>query len=180
MPLPAAYAWLSREPAPRILVEALKHYGVAETKGPKHNPVVLAWAKRLAPDVAAWFNNDEYPWCALFLSAVCSDLGLPVPAGWNAVRAMGFLTWGDAAQTPMLGDVLVFRREGGGHVGLYVGEDDEAYHVLGGNQGDRVSIARLSKLRCVAARRTPWARRQPPTVRRIVLGRTGELSENER
>jgi cell wall-associated NlpC family hydrolase len=37
----------------------------------------------------------------------------------------------------MLGDVLVFRRGGGGHVALYVGEDEEAFHVLGGNQADR-------------------------------------------
>ena len=36
----------------------------------------------------------------------------------------------------MLGDILTFKRNGGGHVGLYVGEDKDCYHVLGGNQGN--------------------------------------------
>lgn len=43
------------------------------------------------------------------------------------------------------GDVLVLQRaKGGGHVGLYVGQDSPnknsagAFHVLGGNQSDRV------------------------------------------
>jgi len=48
--------------------------------------------------------------------------------------------------------VLVFDRAGGGHVGFYVGEDLTSYDVLGGNQGDRVSIMRLEKSRCVARR----------------------------
>lgn len=56
--------------------------------------------------------------------------------------------------------MLVFDRAGGGHVGFYVGEDLTSYHVLGGNQGDRVSIMRLEKSRCVARR---W-----PTGRAVV------------
>jgi hypothetical protein len=39
----------------------------------------------------------------------------------------------------------VFTRSGGGHVGLYVGEDATHYHVLGGNQANLVSIMRLAK-----------------------------------
>ena len=56
--------------------------------------------------------------------------------------------------------MLVFDRAGGGHVGFYVGEDLTSYDVLGGNQGDRVSIMRLEKSRCVARR---W-----PTGRAVV------------
>jgi hypothetical protein len=54
--------------------------------------------------------------------------------------------------------VLVFQRPGGGHLGFYVGEDERAYHVLGGNQGDCVSITRIAKDRCIAIR---WPSGQP-------------------
>jgi hypothetical protein len=74
--------------------------------------------------------------------------------------------------------VLVFKRSGGGHVGLCVGHDDSAFHVLGGNQSDRVSIARLPRNRLVAVRR-PTYRLQPFNVRPIVLAPSGSLSVNE-
>ena len=76
------------------------------------------------------------------------------------------------------GDVLVFKRKGGGHVGLYVGHDASAFHVLGGNQSDRVSITRLSRNRLVAVRR-PAYRAQPANVRPIPLAASGSLSVNE-
>jgi len=39
-----------------------------------------------------------------------------------------------------------------GHVGFYAGEDERAYHVLGGNQSDSVSITRIPKDRLLEAR----------------------------
>lgn len=45
-------------------------------------------------------------------------------------------------------------RSGGGHVAFAVGEDATHFHVLGGNQGARVSIMRIEKAR-LAACRTP-------------------------
>jgi len=50
----------------------------------------------------------------------------------------------------MLGDVLIFTRGIGGHVGIYVREDDKCYHVLGGNQSDSVYITSKGKERCIA------------------------------
>jgi hypothetical protein len=38
-------------------------------------------------------------------------------------------------------------RSGGGHVAFAVGEDATHFHVLGGNQGARVSIMRIEKAR---------------------------------
>ncbi len=78
----------------------------------------------------------------------------------------------------MLGDVLIFARNGGGHVGLYAGEDDDAWHTLGGNQSDAVNIKRIAKGRLYAARR-PAYRAQPANVRRIRLAANGVLSANE-
>jgi cell wall-associated NlpC family hydrolase len=79
----------------------------------------------------------------------------------------------------MLGDVLVFTRKGGGHVGIYVGQDKSCYHVLGGNQGDRVSIVRIEKTRCIGVRRTKWKISQPKNVRIIFLPDSGNTSTNE-
>jgi uncharacterized protein (TIGR02594 family) len=81
-----------------------------------------------------------------------------------AVRAKAWATWGQNIRPERIapGAVLVFERSGGGHVGFYVGEDKTNYHVLGGNQGDRVSIMRLEKSRCIARR---W-----PTGRPVIGG----------
>jgi uncharacterized protein (TIGR02594 family) len=92
------------------------------------------------------------PWCGLFVAACVDEAGIkPAPI---AVRASAWATWGSPLLPKELavGAVLVFQRPGGGHVGFYVGEDATAYHVLGGNQGDAVTIARVAKSRCVARR----------------------------
>lgn len=68
----------------------------------------------------------------------------------------------------------VFKRKSGGHVGLYA----SAFHVLGSNQSDRVSITRLARNRLVAVRR-PAYRAQPSNVRPIPLSASGSLSVNE-
>ncbi|MFZ2996674.1 MAG: TIGR02594 family protein, partial [Sphingobium sp.] len=75
------------------------------------------------------------------------------------------------------GAILVFDREGGGHVAFYVGEDASHYHVLGGNQGDCVSIMRLAKSRCIARR---WPRGWPVLGAPVKLLASGALvSRNE-
>lgn len=86
--------------------------------------------------------------------------------------------WGTKAQTPMLGDVLVFKRDGGGHVGLYVGEDAACYHVLGGNQGNAVSIRRIAKNRLIEARHL-YKVAAPDNVRKVALSSTLAVSRNE-
>jgi cell wall-associated NlpC family hydrolase len=96
--------------------------------------------------------------------------------------AQSWAKYGDAvpADQAQLGDVLVFKRDGGGHVGLYIAEDTFAYHVLGGNQGDAVSIVRLMKVRCIAVRRPPFKTALPPSARRYVIGPNGtRTSTNE-
>ncbi|OYV04060.1 MAG: TIGR02594 family protein, partial [Verrucomicrobiales bacterium VVV1] len=101
----------------------------------------------------------------------------------NPLGARNWLAFGVLQQKPSLGDVLVFWRgaSGGfnGHVGLYVGEDAQAFHVLGGNQSDRVMIKRIAKNRLLGARRCPWRINQPAAVRPVVLAANGALSTNE-
>ncbi|WGG59349.1 hypothetical protein [Brucella intermedia] len=65
-----------------------------------------------------------------------------------------------------------------GHVGLYVGEDYGAFHVLGGNQSDGVTITRIARERCIAIRR-PAYRKAPASAKPVQLAAHGVLSINE-
>lgn len=178
-PLPPQYSWLAKEPGPKMLLAALKYHGLREVKGKSHNPEILSWAKEIGGPVAAFYNADEIAWCGLFMAVCAKRAGKPIPSGYDALRALKWARWGTPTNRPMLGDILVFKREGGGHVGLYVGEDPDCFHVLGGNQGDAVSIVRIDKLRLDACRQSPWKIGRPKNVRRVFLNPTGTISKNE-
>jgi uncharacterized protein (TIGR02594 family) len=152
---------------PAWLRAAWAKLGTREAAGAANSPAIMGWAKRLGTKVLGMaYNADSVPWCGLFVATCMADAGLPPPP--IAVRAKAWATWGLALRPERLapGAVLVFERSGGGHVGLYVGEDATAYHVLGGNQGDAVSIARIAKDRCVARR---WPAGQPVNGRPVAM-----------
>lgn len=191
MTLPDKYATLATEPGPLLLLEMLKLHGIKELRGKASNPVITAWADEVAAAMptpyarwaADWYNDDAIPWCGLGMAvaAVRASQGrperLPPPKYLSAVDWLNFgvkVHIDDA----MLGDVLVFRRNGGGHVALYVGEDEFAFHILGANQQDAVTIMRKLKSECVGVRR-PVYRNQPANVRKIHYGPDGPLSVNE-
>lgn len=175
--LPTKYRWLASEGAPRMLVEGLKLYGTIETPGTPNNPTIIAWAQEMGNNVADVYKADSIPWCGLFMAIVAKRAGKEVPK--SPLWALAWSTFGNHVDVPMLGDVLVFTRQGGGHVGLYVGEDDTAYHVLGGNQSDKVSIARIAKTRLYISRRPIYSIAQPSNIRRIILTPDGIISSNE-
>jgi uncharacterized protein (TIGR02594 family) len=179
MNLPKQYRWLAHESAPRLLTEALKLYGTAEVPGPNDNPSILAWARKVGLEKI--YRDDETAWCGLFMAYVTLQAGWTVPL--NPLGARNWLEFGTEQKVPMLGDVLVFwrgKKTGwSGHVGIYVGEDRDAFHVLGGNQADTVSIKRIAKNRLLGARRCPWRINQPAAVRTVLLAGTGALSTNE-
>lgn len=172
--LPAAYAWLRDEPGPRMLLEALKLYGTLEAPGPRDNPVILDWAREVG--LSKTYSHDSIPWCGLFIAVIAKRAGKPLVD--SPLWALSWADFGRPSPSPALGDVLTFKRDGGGHVALYVGEDSGAFHCLGGNQSDKVCITRLAKSRLYRARR-PAYNVQPDNVRRVVLAATGKLSTNE-
>ena len=174
-----AYPWLTHEPAPRMLVEARSLLGVVEVPGIGDSPTILGWARELGLD--RWYTHDETPWCGLFMALVAARAGKAPPDGktWrDLLWARAWAAFGTPVATAdaALGDVLVFARDSGGHVALYVGEDAEAYHGLAGNQGNAVSIARLPRARLLCVRRPVYQHGTPPNVRTIVLAPTGALS----
>jgi len=177
--IPDQYHWLFNLQLPRVMLEALHLYGVYEWRGSDNNPLIIEWAKELGRKVGIAYDADSIPWCGLFVGICVKRAGYDLPN--ILVRAKAWLEWGTIIDEndASLGDVLVFDRRGGGHVGFYVGEDDECYHVLGGNQSDQVNIRRMKKERLVGVRRCPWRRMQPHGVKPVKLASVGEISRNE-
>ena len=177
--LPAEYAdLLGINPLPRTVAEGLKLIGTTEVVGKGSNPAIIAWTDELnaAGVKIVGYTDDDIAWCGLFAAIVAHRAGKSVVA--SPLWARNWARFGVKADAACLGDVLVFFRNGGGHVGFYVGEDATAYHVLGGNQGNKVSITRIEKSRCIAVRR-PVYNVRPATVMPIRRSAKGAVSRNE-
>lgn len=130
------------------IVTAKSLIGVEEDTGSGSNDDILSWAEVVGVDDD--YNNDSIPWCGLFTGYCFSFNRIKPPA--TPLWALSWNTWGIKLSEPAYGCVMVFKRDGGGHVGFYVGEDDDYYFILGGNQSDAVNIKRLEKERCVGYR----------------------------
>lgn len=115
------------------------------------NPDVLALAD--APNID--YDSDDIAWCGLFVAHCVAYALANEPLPTNPLGARNWIKFGIAC-SPQLGSVLVFWRvapdDWRGHVGFYAGEDKNYYHVLGGNQSNSVSIARIPKYRLLGAR----------------------------
>lgn len=184
--LPKQYAWLETlKGKPNTIKLALKEYGVQEVVGKGSNKTIIEWRDILnaaAPagrPIVSGFSDDDIPWCGLFAAIICfrrvNNIAEVVK---DPLWARNWAKYGKQVHTAMLGDVLVFVRNGGGHVGFYVGEDDKYFHVFGGNQSNRVSIQRILKSRCIARRRPPYEV-VPSAVKQFWLSPTGAVSVNE-
>jgi uncharacterized protein (TIGR02594 family) len=161
---------------PRMVVEARKLLGTIETPGSGNNPTILAWANEVGLERV--YTADSVPWCGLFMATVAHRAGKTLPL--DPLWALNWEHFGTPAGQPCLGDVLVFVRDGGGHVTMYVGEDHAGYyHCLGGNQSDKVCVERIAKSRLHGARRPPFNLAMPASCRPIVLDAAGAISSNE-
>lgn len=127
---------------PRWLTKAKSYIGQREIAGRRHNPNILRWWIL----IQAGFTDDETPWCAGFVGGVLEECGI---RSARSARALSYLNWGAPLDKPVPGCIAVFTRgKGAGHVGFYVGEDGRGNpQVLGGNQGDAVTVATYPKSR---------------------------------
>jgi uncharacterized protein (TIGR02594 family) len=96
-------------------------------------------------------------WCADFVNATLSQAGME---GTGSGMARSFLEWGEGVDQPQRGDIAVFSRGDPngpfGHVGFFEGYNpDGSIRVLGGNQGDAVSIANYGADQLLGFRRAP-------------------------
>lgn len=133
---------------------ALGYVGMKELPGKLHNPTILGWLKRFATNIGRWGKSrDETPWCAVFVSHCLEAAGI---RSTRHALAASYLTWGKPSRFRR-GAVVVIRRKkknknnstgsnrGGYHVGFLVEHGKNYYRILGGNQSNRVSIAKYFK-----------------------------------
>tara|TARA_R110000796_G_scaffold16675_3_gene51955 strand:+ start:492 stop:3311 length:2820 start_codon:yes stop_codon:yes gene_type:complete len=100
-------------------------------------------------------DPSQTAWCAAFVNATLSKTGLD---GTRVLNARSFLDWGSEVTEPQLGDVVVLYRGNPdgwqGHVGFFKGFDENGdILILGGNQGDSVSVSSYDKDRLLGYRR---------------------------
>ena len=100
--------------------EARARIGEREIPGPRHNSWIAQSWGRLG---ARWFNDDETPWCGLFVAHCLDWAGFQIPPASQFPRALAWNDWGKPCHKA-IGAIVVFRREGGGHVGFLVGENE--------------------------------------------------------
>lgn len=121
---------------------ALSFYGVNEafTNG-KSNPIVVSFFKEFA-DWAT--NSTTTAWCSAYVNSIMASTGYEYS---GSVSARSWMNVGQDVKNPRTGDVVVFWRESKnswkGHVGIFISftSDGRNINVLGGNQGNKVSIA---------------------------------------
>ncbi len=131
---------------------AWAHKGTAEWPGAAHNPQVLDYFRKAGQPMP----DDETPWCAAFVGTMLAECGLQ---GTGSLAARSYLKWGQkvAPDDAGPGDVVVFWRGGKsgwqGHVAFFHRRAEGRIYVLGGNQGNKVSVAGYAPNRLLGIRR---------------------------
>jgi uncharacterized protein (TIGR02594 family) len=133
----------------RWLELAWTDLGQTEIEGPKSNPVIAGYFRDAEhPEV----ESDEVAWCAAFVGAHLQRAGHK-PTG--SLMARSYLTWGRKLEAPQKGAVCILPRgndPASGHVGFVVGWTDTTVSLLGGNQGNRVSVQEFQREQVLAYR----------------------------
>ena len=131
---------------------ASRFMGTREIAGATHSPQIMAM---LHLD-AQWPSEDEVPWCSAFINYVCWVLGVPrskslAARSWLAVGRPVTLEEAEKGN-----DIVVFNRgtnPAQGHVAFFSELRDEHVFVLGGNQGDAVTVTSYPRSRVIGVRR---------------------------
>lgn len=130
-----------------------------ERAGMAHHPYIV-WAHSLTG--LGLDSPDEVPWCSSWLSSLCWLMGLPRS---KSAAARSWHTIGNPIVSlfdAKVGyDIVVLNRGGSddpavagpGHVGLFAGLQPGMVMILGGNQGDSVSVQAFPRTRVLAIRR---------------------------
>lgn len=149
---------------PTWLSEARKHLGVREIPGVNHHPLIVRMWKAIK---RGGIKDDETPWCAAFVGFCLENVGI-VSSLFESAKS--YLTWGKSIPGPVLGCIVVFTRDGGGHVGFVTGiTPDGQLLVLGGNQGNEVNIRKFPVTR-VSGYRWPTGVGEVPSPGSLTVG----------
>lgn len=138
---------------PSWLQYARQEVGTKEVPGEGDNLDILQYAKDAGIDGIV--NHDAVPWCAAFVGSMLKRAS---QQGSRLATAVSYRTWGKHLSAPILGAIVHLSPapsvKGTGHVGFLIGVNKTTRRVrlLGGNQGDAVSIADFPLDRVMAYR----------------------------
>jgi uncharacterized protein (TIGR02594 family) len=141
--------------------------GTKEIAGAQHNPAVLRYfADAGFPEI----DNDETAWCAAFANAMLQRSGYD---GSKSLAARSFMNWGKPVAKPYPGCIAVLWRDSprsaNGHVAFWLSERGDKVKLLGGNQGNQVSMEEFPRDR-VLGYREPTTLAKSRTVRASTAG----------
>ena len=127
-----------------MFFKAMEFYGLKEIPGEKDNPIILDWFKDIG---FGYIRNDETAWCGAFINWVALKCGCERSF---KLDARSWLKIGKEVINPELGHLVIFWRESRnswkGHIGLYVGKDENGnIFCLGGNQDNMLNIKLYNK-----------------------------------
>lgn len=114
----------------------------------KDEEEIVGWAKDVGVEDS--YSDSDIPWCGLFEGKIQVDAQCKIPD--EPLWALDWNKFGFKLTEPAYGATLVFKRNGGGHVGNYISEEEDYFHVLGGNQGNKVCIKKIAKANLVGIR----------------------------
>ena len=139
----AAFPWFE------IAMQELER-GVSEVPGSGANPRIVEYLRSTSLG-GAMASSDETPWCSAFVNFCVEKAGF---AGTDSAMARSWLNWGRGTHNPATGCIVVFERGAppSGHVAFYVSESGGMIKVLGGNQGNKVSIQEYARGRLLGFR----------------------------
>lgn len=140
---------ISHDESPPWLKVARRELGVKEVSGPGSHPRILQYFRSTKYHA----QSDEVPWCAAFVCFCLEQAGI---RSTHSARAADFAAWGNDCEL-VDGAVVVFGKAdpdagGSGHVAFCVGVEGDSVLVLGGNQGNAVTVAKRPRSRIVAVR----------------------------
>lgn len=126
-----------------ILETAMAFLGERSIRGPEHNKSIVEF---FISSGFPFIKDDDTPWCSAFINFITMYLDLPSS---HSLLARSWEKIGVETTKPEIGDIVTFWRiskeSGFGHVGIYLGQDDNNIWVLGGNQNNMVGIDKYSK-----------------------------------
>jgi uncharacterized protein (TIGR02594 family) len=141
---------------------AERFVGMKEVPGHAlNNPAILAM---LQLDGDTWASNDETPWCCAFVKYIAHLLALPRSRQLNARSWLKVGTAIEIEDALRGFDVVILKRgpdpqpgpevlAAQGHVGFFAALDPGKVWLLGGNQGDAVSVSAFDVGRILGVRR---------------------------
>jgi uncharacterized protein (TIGR02594 family) len=134
---------------PAWLAAAWAEFGVREIPGKDDSAEILRYFRDVGDANA---DTEATPWCAAFTGAMLKRGG---HVGTGSLLARSYLDWGISLEEPRLGAIAVLSRGNDpttGHVGFVLGDAADKLYLLGGNQGDAVTVAAFDKARLLGFR----------------------------